>query len=197
MSEIKKQKGRPRKYLTDAEKAQAERDNTKRSNEKYYAKIKEIRDKNKLEKQEQTEIIRRSLVGWQYHNTPKEGDKVILELEPTNPYDPNAIKVITKDTNKHVGYILRGDTELVKAFMPTIKEATISSWNKANEKQYYDILFKVIKHKEDKCDKCSNNATMHYWNYGNWTRYCDKCDGNRNDTIFERFNKSMSGITGI
>jgi len=44
-------KGRPRKYVSDMEKAQAERESTKRSNEKYYAKIKELREKAKVEKQ--------------------------------------------------------------------------------------------------------------------------------------------------
>lgn len=39
------------------------------------------------------------------------GSPVTLEREPTNQYDPNAVKVILKD--KHIGYIPKDSTGLL------------------------------------------------------------------------------------
>lgn len=40
-----------------------------------------------------------------------EGTRVILEREPTNQYDPNAVKVIV--LGKHIGYLPKDSTNLV------------------------------------------------------------------------------------
>lgn len=42
-----------------------------------------------------------------------EGDKLRLEAEPLNPYDPNAIKVLSKGRNQ-IGYLNKALAEKVK-----------------------------------------------------------------------------------
>lgn len=51
-----------------------------------------------------------------YLNTLKEGDKVILELDRMNKYDKNAVKVINKKDNKHLGFIPKNFNKTEKIF---------------------------------------------------------------------------------
>lgn len=43
----------------------------------------------------------------------KRGDAVLLEMEPTNPHDPNAIKVVHGPTGAQLGYIPMALSDLV------------------------------------------------------------------------------------
>jgi hypothetical protein len=55
------------------------------------------------------------------------GQTVLLVPEPTNPFDPDAIKVVTLDDNDqpahHIGYVPRKQTELVREFQANYPEA--------------------------------------------------------------------------
>lgn len=42
-----------------------------------------------------------------FFQTLAEGDVLLLEREPSNPYDPNAIKVTSQDNTYHVGYVAK------------------------------------------------------------------------------------------
>jgi hypothetical protein len=48
---------------------------------------------------------------------PESDILLTLEEEPSNPYDPNAIKVILQSTGEHLGYVPKGLTEEVKPFL--------------------------------------------------------------------------------
>jgi HIRAN domain len=37
----------------------------------------------------------------------EEGDPLLLDREPENPYDPNAIKVLDPATGHHLGYVAK------------------------------------------------------------------------------------------
>jgi hypothetical protein len=40
-------------------------------------------------------------------NTLEEGDQLELELEPSNKFDPKAIKIIEPESGAHIGYVPR------------------------------------------------------------------------------------------
>lgn len=57
-----------------------------------------------------------SIAGFSYRasmNDVKKGDLLSLELDPSNPYDKNAIKIMRKD-GKHLGFVPKHLTHLVK-----------------------------------------------------------------------------------
>lgn len=66
------------------------------------------------------------------------GDRLHLQLEPTNPYDENAIKVLDK-ANNHVGYIPRYYSESIVEYL--------------NEKIEYECTVNEI-NKDMTCDEC-------------------------------------------
>lgn len=41
------------------------------------------------------------------HLTPADGNQLMLEAEPDNDYDGNAVKVIHNPTGMHIGYLAR------------------------------------------------------------------------------------------
>lgn len=45
-----------------------------------------------------------------------EDDKLLLEAEPDNPYDPNAVKVLSKDKNQ-IGYL---NKEMAETILPAL-----------------------------------------------------------------------------
>lgn len=49
-----------------------------------------------------------------------EDDKLSLEAEPENPYDPNAIKVLSKDGNQ-IGYLSK---EMAETILPAVINET-------------------------------------------------------------------------
>lgn len=49
-----------------------------------------------------------------------EEDKLSLEAEPSNPFDPNAIKVLSKNGNQ-IGYL---NKEMAETVLPALKNAT-------------------------------------------------------------------------
>ena len=49
------------------------------------------------------------------HLTPDDGELLILEAEPTNEYDSNAVKVIYQPTGDHIGYIAKENNPAVFA----------------------------------------------------------------------------------
>lgn len=51
-----------------------------------------------------------------YLNTIKEGDKLVLELDRMNQHDKNAIKIINKQDNKHLGFIPKSFNKTEKIF---------------------------------------------------------------------------------
>jgi hypothetical protein len=186
MSKTEKPKGRPKKYLTDAEKVQADRESAKRSNEKYYAKMKQLREMDKAKKAlEKCESITKPLVGWQYHNDPISNEQVYLELEPDNKFDPNAIKVLAKKDKRHIGYIRKEDIDDVKSFMSKIQHAIVVECHKF-QKRLFDLIFIVSKEKSiydmfyeshsnmnsvyKICGQCKKKETNYYT-----APYCPKC----------------------
>lgn len=42
-----------------------------------------------------------------FANNLAERDPLLIEREPTNAYDPNAIKVLSPDGNLHLGYVAK------------------------------------------------------------------------------------------
>lgn len=64
------------------------------------------------------DMIRFNIAGIEYRDNIDEylGESVgVLEAEPTNPYDPNAIKILAHDGH-HVGYIPKDMTNEVRNF---------------------------------------------------------------------------------
>lgn len=62
------------------------------------------------------DMVRFNIAGIEYRDNIDEylGESVgVLEAEPTNPYDPNAIKILTHDGN-HVGYVPKDMTAEVR-----------------------------------------------------------------------------------
>lgn len=51
--------------------------------------------------------------------------RIILEEEPTNPHDPNAIKVIHKGTGKHLGYVPADYTATIRSLVPSLPCETV------------------------------------------------------------------------
>ena len=49
-----------------------------------------------------------------------EDDKLLLEAEPENPYDPNAVKVLSKNSNQ-IGYL---NKEMAETILPAIHNET-------------------------------------------------------------------------
>lgn len=63
-------------------------------------------------------------------------DDVYLELEPTNQYDPNAIKVISEEFG-HIGYVPKKMTKKVKELM-TSEKHSVSCTITGGKYKYYD-----------------------------------------------------------
>ena len=62
------------------------------------------------------DMVRFNIAGIEYRDNIDEylGESVgVLEAEPTNPYDPNAIKILTHDGH-HVGYVPKDMTDEVR-----------------------------------------------------------------------------------
>jgi len=64
------------------------------------------------------DMVRFNIAGIEYRDNIDEylGESVgVLEAEPTNPYDPNAIKILAHDGH-HVGYVPKDQTAYVRDF---------------------------------------------------------------------------------
>ena len=64
------------------------------------------------------DMVRFCIAGIEYRDNIDEylGESVgVLEAEPTNPYDPSAIKILAHDSH-HVGYVPKDITSNVRAF---------------------------------------------------------------------------------
>ena len=59
-------------------------------------------------------------------NEVEEDDKLRLEAEPTNPYDSNAIKVLSKNGNQ-IGYLNRDIAEKVKPALDNETEIYVTA----------------------------------------------------------------------
>ncbi|MDU1893021.1 MAG: HIRAN domain-containing protein [Dysgonomonas sp.] len=77
-------------------------------------------------------------------STLEYAEELILEAEPTNPYDPNAIKVKTKDDFK-IGYVPREITFELKNTNGAIKQNRCVYTRKSdNEKPFISIYIEFL-----------------------------------------------------
>ena len=57
--------------------------------------------------------------------------RILLEEEPTNKHDPNAIKVIHRGTGKHLGYVKADQTDTIRSMVPSLPCETIGEIHKS------------------------------------------------------------------
>lgn len=84
-------------------------------------------------------VSHRSMVEISRYQEMKKGEKVELEKEPDNPYDPHAIKVVTTD-GYHIGYIARGDTVLIYKDFDNTATARFYRYDPA-ERDYHFVRY--------------------------------------------------------
>lgn len=59
-----------------------------------------------------------------YANTLTEGDPLLIEREPSNQFDPNAIKVLSPEGSIHIGYVAK---EIAVELAPMMDEGRFFS----------------------------------------------------------------------
>ena len=87
------------------------------------------------------DMVRFYIAGIEYRDNIDEylGESVgVLEAEPTNPYDPNAIKILAHDGH-HVGYVPKDMTAEVRAF--TQLPCKCYCYIGINNKTYYSCCY--------------------------------------------------------
>lgn len=95
------------------------------------------------------DMIRFCIAGIEYRDNIDEylGESVgVLEAEPTNPYDPNAIKILAHDGH-HVGYVPKDMTDEV----PHIRTTSMSLLPIHRKEKWYLLLRLLYFHKITKC----------------------------------------------
>lgn len=74
-------------------------------------------------------VIQSSIAGKRYQESVEMavGETVLLERDPENPFDPNAIKVLQPETKKQLGYVPRAHALELAALMDSGTITDISS----------------------------------------------------------------------
>lgn len=68
---------------------------------------------------------------------------VYVEKEPNNEYDPNAVKVILKNTNQVIGYVSKEFNEDIGEIIEDIKEAYIVNMY-MNRTRNMGVIVKIV-----------------------------------------------------
>ena len=68
---------------------------------------------------------------------------VYVEKESENEYDPNAVKVILKNSNQVIGYVSKDFNEDIGEIIPNIKDAYISNMY-MNRSRNMGCIIKII-----------------------------------------------------
>lgn len=68
---------------------------------------------------------------------------VYVEKEPNNEYDPNAVKVVLKNTNQVIGYVSKEFNEDIGEIIENIKEAFIVNMY-MNRTRNMGVIVKIV-----------------------------------------------------